>query len=60
MDSMTKMWISFLGIGLMALSALVITFARSKTKGVVRIVLSLVAFVMLVLGFIYGVFTIIT
>ncbi|WP_244863148.1 DUF2768 family protein [Paenibacillus cisolokensis] len=54
------MWISFLGIGLMALSALVITFARSKTKGVVRIVLSLVAFVMLVLGFIYGVFTIIT
>lgn len=58
MDAMTKMWISFLGIGLMAIAALIITFARLKTKGVVKLVLSLVAFIMLVFGFIYGLFSI--
>ncbi|RXZ76876.1 DUF2768 family protein [Paenibacillaceae bacterium] len=54
MDSMTKMWVSFIGIGLMALAALIITVARTKTKGIIRLILSLVAFVLLVLGFIYG------
>lgn len=54
MDSMTKMWVSFLGIGLMVLAAVVITFARTKTKGWVRLVLSLAAFVMLIAGFLYG------
>ncbi|MEF2244944.1 MULTISPECIES: DUF2768 family protein [unclassified Paenibacillus] len=58
MDAMTKMWISFLGIGLMAIAALIITFARLKTKGVVKLVLSLIAFIMLVFGFIYGLFSI--
>lgn len=51
---MTKMWVSFLGIGLMVLAAVVITFARTKTKGWVRLVLSLAAFVMLIAGFLYG------
>ncbi|MBH5317971.1 DUF2768 family protein [Paenibacillus sp. GSMTC-2017] len=59
MDPMTKMWVSLLGIGLMALAALLITFARLKTKGIVKFVLSFVAFVFLVFGFIYGVFSII-
>lgn len=54
MDAMTKMWVSFIGIGLMALAAVVITVARTKTRGFVRIILSLIAFVLLVLGFIYG------
>jgi hypothetical protein len=54
MDAMTKMWVSFIGIGLMALAAVLITIARTKTRGVVRIVLSIVAFIVLVLGFIYG------
>ena len=58
MDPMTKMWVSFLGIGLMAIAAVIITFARLKTKGVVKIVLSLIAFIMLVFGFIYGLFSI--
>ncbi len=56
---MTVMWISLAGIGLMVISALVITFARMKTKGILRGVLSLAAFAMLVLGFILGVFSII-
>ncbi|MCU6710024.1 DUF2768 domain-containing protein [Paenibacillus sp. J5C_2022] len=59
MDPMTKMWVSFLGIGLMAIAAVVITFARLKTKGFVRIILSIVAFFCLLLGFIYGFFSII-
>ena len=59
MDPMTKMWVSFVGIGLMALAAVIITFARLKTKGIVKFVLSLIAFVVLVLGFIYGFFSIV-
>ncbi|WP_028561309.1 DUF2768 family protein [Paenibacillus pinihumi] len=54
MDAMTKMWVSFVGIGLMALAAVLITIARTKTRGVVRIILSIIAFVILILGFIYG------
>ncbi|WP_270171607.1 DUF2768 family protein [Paenibacillus sp. SYP-B4298] len=54
MDAMTKMWVSFIGIGLMALAAVVITVARTKTRGFVRIILSIIAFVLLVVGFIYG------
>ncbi|OBR64842.1 hypothetical protein A7K91_04465 [Paenibacillus oryzae] len=59
MDPMTKMWISFVGIGLMAIAAFLITFARAKTKGVLKVVLSIVAFILLVFGFIYGFFSII-
>ncbi|RJX38427.1 DUF2768 domain-containing protein [Paenibacillus pinisoli] len=59
MDAMTKMWISFLGIGLMAIAAFLITFARVKTKGILKFVLSFIAFVMLIFGFIYGFFSII-
>ncbi|MDF2835544.1 MAG: hypothetical protein K0Q63_1184 [Paenibacillus sp.] len=58
MDAMTKMWVSFIGIGLMALAAFLITFARVKTKGAVKLVLSIIAFVLLVFGFIYGFFSI--
>lgn len=59
MDPMTKMWVSFVGIGLMALAAVVITVARLKTKGILRAVLSLIAFICLVLGFILGLLSII-
>lgn len=59
MDPMTKMWVSFVGIGLMAIAAVIITVARLKTKGIIRVVLSLIAFVCLVLGFILGLLSII-
>jgi len=58
-DSMTKMWVSFIGIGLMVLAAALITFARAKTKGVIRFVLSLIAFVLLLAGMLYGFISII-
>ncbi|MFX3633499.1 MAG: DUF2768 family protein [Candidatus Pristimantibacillus sp.] len=59
MDPMTKMWVSLVGIGLMAIAAVIVSFARLKTKGVLKFILSLVAFVLLVIGFIYGIFAII-
>ncbi|MEK3881466.1 DUF2768 family protein [Paenibacillus sp. PL2-23] len=58
MDAMTKMWISFLGIGLMAIAAFLITFARVKTKGFIKFILSFIAFILLLFGFIYGFFSI--
>lgn len=43
MSSLDKMWASFVAIGLMAFASFLITFARSKTKGVLRTVLSITA-----------------
>ncbi|MEK0314145.1 DUF2768 family protein [Cohnella sp. 56] len=59
MDPMMKMWVSFVGIGLMVLSAVLIMLARAKTRGALRLVLSFVAFVMLVTGMICGLISII-
>ncbi|WP_342773077.1 DUF2768 family protein [Paenibacillus flagellatus] len=50
---MDKMWASFIGMGLMILASFVITFARIKTKGVIRGVLSVVAFVILLVSVVY-------
>ncbi len=54
LNPMDKMWVSFIGIGLMVIAALVITFARTKTKGWIRLVLTLIAIVLLIYGFICG------
>ncbi|MGM0880482.1 MAG: DUF2768 family protein [Bacillota bacterium] len=59
MDAMTKMWVSLFGIGMMAVAAALITFARLKTKGVVKFILSLIAFLVLIIGFICGLIAII-
>lgn len=56
---MTKMWVSLVGIGLMAVSAVLITVARAKTKGFLRFVLSLAAFCLLIVGFIFGLISIV-
>lgn len=48
LSPMDKMWASFIAIGLMVVASLLITFARSKTKGTVRFVLSLIAFLMFI------------
>jgi len=48
MSSMDKMWASFVAIGLMAFASILITFARNKTKGAVRIILSIVSVIMLI------------
>lgn len=56
---MTKMWVSFIGMGLMVLAAVIITFARMKTRGWIRPVLSLVAFLVLLAGMLCGLVAII-
>ena len=55
MDPMTKMWLSLIAILIMGLSVFLITFARSKTKGLIRVVLSVVAFITMIIGFLGGV-----
>jgi len=55
MDPMTKMWLSLIAILIMGLSVFLITFARSKTKGIMRAVLSVVAFVIMIIGLLGGV-----
>ncbi|WP_336786781.1 DUF2768 family protein [Paenibacillus sp. MMO-177] len=59
MDPMTKMWVSLIGIGLMAIAAVIITFARLKTKGIIKFSLSFVSFILLVFGFLCGLIAIV-
>ncbi|ETT44113.1 DUF2768 family protein [Paenibacillus sp. FSL R7-0204] len=54
MDPMTKMWLSLIAVLIMGLSVFLITFARSKTKGLLRAVLSVIAFVILLIGVLGG------
>jgi hypothetical protein len=57
LNAMSKMWMSFIGIALMVLAALIITYAR-KTKGWLRFVLTLIAIVLLIYGFVCGLLSI--
>jgi len=59
MDPMTKMWVSLIGILLMGLSVFLITYARSKTKGILRGLLSIIAFGFMLVGFLGGVVSLI-
>lgn len=49
-DPMTKMWLSFRGIGLMVAAALIVMFARAKTKGWIKAVLTIVAAIVMLYG----------
>ncbi|WP_424991764.1 DUF2768 family protein [Paenibacillus turpanensis] len=51
---MDKMWASFIAMGLMLVAVLLVTFARSKTKGAVRFILSFLAFLLLIPALLYG------
>lgn len=48
MSSMDKMWASLIAIALMLVASVLITFARSKTTGFLRVVLSIVAFLLFI------------
>lgn len=48
MSPMDKMWASFVAIGLMAGASFLISYARSRAKGAIRIILSVIAFLMFV------------
>ncbi|MBP2110874.1 DUF2768 family protein [Paenibacillus silagei] len=54
MDPMTKMWLSLIAVLIMGVSVFLITFARSKTNGLLRAVLSVIAFVILLIGVLGG------
>ncbi|ASA22936.1 DUF2768 family protein [Paenibacillus donghaensis] len=54
MDPMAKMWLSLIAILVMGLSVFLITFARSRTKGLLRGVLSVVAFIIMLIGLLGG------
>ncbi|MGG1876924.1 MULTISPECIES: DUF2768 family protein [Paenibacillus] len=59
MDPMQKMWLSLVALLIMALSVVVVTLARTKTKGFIRGILSVAAFMMMIIGFILGLASII-
>jgi hypothetical protein len=48
MTPMDNMWASFIAIGLMIAASLLITFARNKTTGIVRVILSIIAFLLFI------------
>ncbi|WP_059052494.1 DUF2768 family protein [Paenibacillus senegalimassiliensis] len=54
MDAMTKMWLSIAAVLIMGISVFLITFARTKTKGLVKWVLSFIAFLIMLTGFLAG------
>ncbi|WP_340024452.1 DUF2768 family protein [Paenibacillus sp. FSL K6-1096] len=54
MDPMTKMWLSLIAVLIMGLSVFLITFARNKTRGLLRVVLSVLAFIFLLIGILGG------
>ena len=60
MDGLTTMWVALGSIGLMGLSAAAITFARLKTKGIMRFLISAVAVLMLLSGSLLGLFAILS
>jgi Na+-driven multidrug efflux pump len=53
MSSLDKMWASFVAMGLMVVSSLLITYARTRTTGYVRMILSIIAFILFVPILIY-------
>lgn len=54
MDAMTKMWLSIAAVLIMGGSVFLITFARTKTKGWIKGILSLLAFFIMLVGFLTG------
>ncbi len=48
MSSMDKMWASLIAIALMLVASVLITVARSRTTGFIRIVLSIIAFLLFI------------
>ncbi|MDP5273786.1 DUF2768 family protein [Chengkuizengella axinellae] len=59
MDAMDKMWLSLYAIGFMVLASVLITFARAKTKGFIRLILSTVAVFILICSFFLGLISIV-
>ena len=48
MSSMDKMWASLIAIALMLIASVLITITRNKTKGILRFILSFIAFLLFI------------
>lgn len=57
-SALQRMWISFFAIGVMVASALLVSFARTRTKGWIKVVLTIIAVIMLLIGLVYAFFSI--
>jgi hypothetical protein len=53
MSGLDKMWASFVAMGLMVAASFLITFARQKTQGTLRLILSIIAFLIFIPILIY-------
>jgi hypothetical protein len=53
---MQKMFISLSAIGLMGFASTLIMFARYRTKGIMKVILSFMAYLLLVPNFVYALF----
>jgi len=47
---LASMWLSFVAMGMMIAAALLIMFTRSKLKGILRYILSFIAYFVLIVG----------
>lgn len=54
MSALDKMWASFVAIGCMAAASLLIGYARSRPRGILRIVLTVIAFLLFIPILLYG------
>ena len=48
--AMLKMWISIVGMGLMFLSIIMIYFSRFKLKGILKILIAFIAYILMVVS----------
>ncbi|MFC4711750.1 DUF2768 domain-containing protein [Planococcus dechangensis] len=61
MSSLDKMWVSFLGIGFLIISMQLIYLSRYKIQsGLLKFVFALIAYILLILGFLIMVYLIMT
>lgn len=58
MSPLDKMWVSFVAIGLMAVAAVLITVARTKLSGFWKGLVSITAFLALVVGTILAIISV--
>ncbi|MBU6145164.1 MAG: DUF2768 family protein [Paenibacillaceae bacterium] len=54
MSPLDKMWSSFVAIGLMAGASVLIVYARSRARRIVRVLGTLVATILLLLAVVYA------
>ena len=60
LDSMMKMWISFASMGFMFISIILIYLSRFKLKGVIKAIVTILAYIFMILAGIIIIFVVFT